>query len=169
MNELTERRGPGRPPKYHEQVAQQGSQGLTESLGQTVSAQAVDSGLAARPVRKPFGALDQKLAYAARPGFHRHWFNDVGNRIARAQEAGYEHVKGDDGRNVSKIVGTLEGGGAMTAFIMEIPEEWYQADMKAQQELITDKENQIRRGELESKQGDGRYVPSQGISIKHGA
>ena len=151
MNELEPRRGPGRPPKYTEVAPIQS-----------------ETPVRARPARKPFGALEQKLAYPDRENSHRHWFNDVPGRIQRAQEAGYEHVKNDEGKNVSRVVGVAEGGGALTSFLMEIPEEWYKEDMKAQQQEIDKKEGLIARGELESQQGDGRYVPAQGISIKHG-
>ncbi|MDE2099602.1 MAG: hypothetical protein KGL39_20285 [Patescibacteria group bacterium] len=122
-----------------------------------------------RPSRKPFGSLELKLAYPPRAGFHRHWFNDVPGRIERALEAGYEHVKDASGKNVNKVVGTAEGGGALHGFLMEIPEEWFKADMAAQQKIVDDREQAMRRGELESQEGDGRYVPKQGISIKHGS
>lgn len=141
MEELQPRR-PGRPPKYEVQDEQP-----------------------RRASRKPFGAMDQKLAYAQREGFHRHWFNDTPGRVARAIEAGYEHVKDMAGKTVSRVVGTAEGGGPLTAFLMEIPEEWYKQDMAAQQKDIDLKEEAIRRGKFESKEGDGRYIPSQGISI----
>ena len=147
MDELQERRGPGRPPK---EIATQEAPRV-------------------RPARKPFGSMEQKLAYPARPNFHRHWFNDAGNRISRAQEAGYEHVEDNSGKRVSKIVGTADGsGGPLVAFLMEIPEEWYHVDMREQQAQIDARENTIKQGALESQEGDGRYVPAQGISIKHG-
>ena len=150
MSELEPRRGPGRPPKYTEVAPIQAE---TEQR---------------RPTRKPFGALDQKLAYPERENYHRHWFNDVPGRIQRAQEAGYEHVKDKEGKTVSRTVGVAEGGGALAAYLMEIPLEWYTQDMAAQQAEIDKREESIKRGELESQQGDGRYVPAQGISIKHG-
>lgn len=115
--------------------------------------------------RKPFGSMSLKLAYEQREGFHRHWFNDTPGRIGRAQEAGYEHVKDAAGKNVSRVVGTAEGGGALTGFLMEIPEAFYQEDMAAQQRTIDEKEEAIKRGIADSTEGDGRYVPSQGISI----
>jgi hypothetical protein len=152
MDELQERRGPGRPPN---------ARPVPQNEPQSDAPRQ-------RPSRKPFGSLEQKLAYEQRPGFHRHWFNDTGNRIARAQEAGYEHVKDNEGKNVSKLVGTAEGGGPLVGVLMEIPQEWYDEDMKMQQAQIDAKEDMIRKGQLESKQGDGRYIPSQGISIKHG-
>lgn len=154
------KRGPGRPPKYHEQAVAQ------TAPAETVSAEV--STLPARPERRPFGALEQKLAYPAREGFHRHWFNDSPGRIERAKEGGYEHVKGDDGKNVNRIVGTAEGGGPQTGYLMEIPEEWWKADMAEYQKQVNEKEDTIKRGELESQQGDNRYVPQQGIKISHG-
>lgn len=142
----TVRRGPGRPPKYHEKIE---SQPVVQTETQAP----------ARPQRKPFGSLELKMNYPARPGFHRHWFNDSKGRIERALEAGYTHVNGKDGKPVSMIVGTAEGGGPQTGFLMEIPEEWFQEDMAAQQRLVDEKEAMIKRGELEASDGDGRYVP----------
>lgn len=165
MNEQTERRGPGRPPKYHEVVGANTQQAVAPVVD--VSA-VVETGLPNRPTRKPFGMLEQKLSYPAREGFHRHWFNDTPGRVQRAQEAGYEHVKDDEGKNVCRIVGSAEGGGALNGYLMEIPEEWYKQDMAAQQKEVDAKEATMRRGELEKQAGDGRYVPAQGISINHG-
>lgn len=68
-----------------------------------------------------------------------------------------------------QVCGTAEGGGPLHRFLMEIPEEWYREDMAAQQAEIDAKETIIKRGKFESKEGDGRYVPAQGISIKHGS
>ncbi len=173
MNEQTERRGPGRPPKYHEAVGQ------AANLGQTYAGTAQNalgsSGLSsdaqvpvARPVRKPFGSINQKLAYADRAGYHRHFFNDAGNRIHDASAAGYSHVKNaEDGRNVERVVGTAEGGTPLVAYLMETPEEWYKADMAAQQAEIDAKEDTMRRG-ADNQLGANGYVPQQGISIKHG-
>jgi len=154
MDELEPRRGPGRPPKYVEVQADQ----------QTDTAVPVRP----RPNRKPFGTMEQTMAYAKRVGFHRHWFNDVKDRISRAQEAGYEHVKNSEGKNVQMVVGTAEGGGPMQGFLMEIPEEWYKEDMAAQQKIVDDREATIKRGEFERQAGDNRYVPTMGIKIEHG-
>lgn len=152
------KRGPGRHPKYHEAVAAQAPVVAADDGGTVLQ----------RPKRKPFGTLEQKMNYPARPGYHRHWFNDVPGRIERAGEAGYAHVKDNEGKNVSMIVGTAPSGGPLHGFLMEIPEEWYKEDMAAQQKQVDAKEDAMRRGALESQEGDGRYVPAQGISIKHG-
>lgn len=150
------KRGPGRP-KYHEAVA-----------AQAPVVDVVTDAPASRPARKPFGTLEQKMNYPARPGFHRHWFNDVPGRLERALEAGYAHVQDNSGKNVSMIVGTAPSGGPLHGFLMEIPEAWFQEDMKAQQKDVDAKEDAMRRGALESQEGDGRYVPAQGIKITHG-
>lgn len=150
MIENTERRGPGRP----------------RNDANAPAAPATD--LPQRPARKPFGSFSLKLDYPQREGFHRHWFNDIPGRVDRAKEAGYEHVKNLEGRPVSRTVGTAEGGGALTAFLMEIPEEWYQEDMAKEQQIIDDKEAAMKRGVADGPEGEGQYVPKQGIKIGHG-
>lgn len=161
MNDITEqpRRGPGRPPKYHE-VAAPLAEPVPPDANHEVTAQPV------RSTRKPFGGLEQKMNYPDRPGFHRHRFNDVPGRIERALEAGYAHVQDKEGKNVKWIVGTAPGGGPMEAFLMEIPQEFFEQDMAAQQQIVNDRENAMRRGELETREGG--YVPKQGIKISHG-
>lgn len=119
-----------------------------------------------RPQRRPFSSVELKLAYESRTGFHRHWFNDVNNRISRALEAGYTHVIGKDEKNVSRIVGVAEGGGPLHAFLMEIPEEWYKEDMAREQKLIDEREAAIKRGAPQGGEVEQSYVPSQGITIK---
>lgn len=150
MTEL-EKRGPGRPRKVVETPAG----GDAEPVRQ-------------RPARKPFGSMQQKLAYPERPGYHRHWFNDSPGRIIAAHEAGYEHVKDNEGKPVSRIVGTAEGGGPLVAFIMEIPQEWYDEDMGAQKAERDEKMASIKNPVV----GDKTYVGKEGISfkdsVKHG-
>lgn len=121
---------------------------------------------ARRVTRRPFSSVELKLAYESREGFHRHWFNDTNNRISRALEAGYEHVIGKDGKNVSRVVGVAEGGGPLHAFLMEIPQEWYQEDQAREQAQIAEKEAAIKRGTPQGGEVEKGYVPSQGITIK---
>jgi hypothetical protein len=154
MNEIVDRR----TRQYREQV--QATTNAPEVPQET--------GLPQRSARKPFGSMSFKLDYPQREGFHRHWFNDVPGRVSRALEAGYEHVKGSDSKNVSRNVGVAEGGGALTAFLMEIPEEWYHEDMAQEQQIINDKEAAMKRGVSDGHEGEGQYVPKQGISIRQG-
>lgn len=114
--------------------------------------------------RVPFGAMEQKLAYPERPGYHRHWFNDVPGRIERAKLAGYEHVQGTDGKPVARVVGRDQGGGGLVAYLMEIPSGWYEEDMEEAQAHRDEIANSIRRGDF--KAPDHGYVPQQGIKIE---
>jgi hypothetical protein len=121
-----------------------------------------------RDKRKPFGSRQQKLAYEERPGYHRHWFNDTPGRVEQALEAGYTYVQDKDGKKVSRVVGVAEGGGPLTAFLMEIPEEWYKEDMAAEQRRVDEMDGAIRKGAVSGEPGkDGRYVPEHlGIKIQ---
>lgn len=72
-----------------------------------------------------------KLTAPSRPGHTRRWFNDDGNRIAEAQELGYDFVSEDGlktssaGSRVSRLVGTKANGEPLHAFLMETPDELY--------------------------------------------
>jgi hypothetical protein len=121
----------------------------------------------------PFGTWVQKLAAPVREGYHRHWFNDEPGRVDRALAAGYKHVLNKKGENTTIIVGRYEGGQPQIAHLMEIPDAWYKEDMEAEQKLVEEREDTIRRGRVEgtSQQEGGRYYPSaqgRGISIKRG-
>lgn len=113
-------------------------------------------------VRQPFGAQHQKLLAPARPGFRRYWFNDEPGRVQRALGAGYAHVK-TDGRNTSKVVGRNGDNTAKVAYLMEIPQRWFDEDVAAQQAKIDEIDAAIKGGEVARKSGDNRYVPKDGI------
>lgn len=127
----------------------------------------------ARPARRPFGAHVQKLSYPPREGFHRHWFNDTPGRIQRAQEAGYTHVQSTDGKNVSRVVGVAEvGGGGLTAFLMEIPLEFYNEDQALKNAKRDEIDQQLKRGRIGdvAPGKDGAYLPTnkaggEGVSV----
>lgn len=129
-----------------------------------------------RPTRKPFGSMDQKLAWPPIKGHHLHWFNDIPGRLDRAKEAGYEHVKDADGKTVSRIVGSASEGGGLRAYLMKIPQEWYDEDMKLEQKRIDELDGDLRRGRVAgeglNQKHDGAekfYVGKQGIVISSGA
>lgn len=114
--------------------------------------------------RRPFGSQRQKLAYPSRAGFHRHWFNDEPGRIEEALEAGYEHVKHETKHvSVSTVVGTARGGGALHAYLMEIPIQWYEEDMASREAEYAERIRAIKQGDFAKPQGaDGalRYAGS---------
>jgi hypothetical protein len=81
--------------------------------------------------RKSVGTASLKLAAPTRPGFTRRWVNDQDNRIADAEELGYDHVtdqsiqsSSSDSR-VSRLVGTKANGEPLRAFLMETPDDLY--------------------------------------------
>lgn len=104
-----------------------------------------------RTSRVPFGNFEQKLAYPTREGYRRYWFNDDPGRLQKALEAGYDHVFDPIlKQNVQRIVGRAESGGPLVAFLMEIPQEWFEDDMAAYQKIIDEKEAGYKRGSVES-------------------
>ena len=123
-----------------------------------------------REARKPFGSHVQKLSYPERPGFHRHWFNNTPGRLESALAAGYTHVEDKEGRKVQRPVGVDDAGQVLLGFLMEIPEEWFQEDMAAQQKNVDEMVSAIRSGAVAGSPGqDGRYIPAtRGIKIESG-
>lgn len=123
-----------------------------------------------RQNRRPFGSQTQKLAFKRREGYHHHWFNDVPGRIDAAKDAGYTHVVDVvSNKNVQMVVGVTAQGLPLTAFLMEIPEEWFKDDMDAQQKQIDAKEATIRRGQVDAadprERDDRFYNSAQGRKI----
>jgi hypothetical protein len=102
-----------------------------------------------RENRKPFGSQTQKLAFKKREGYHHHWFNETPGRIASAKNAGYNHVLDETtGKPIQMVVGVTQQGGPLNAFLMEIPQEWFDDDMAAQQQAVDEREDTIRRGQV---------------------
>jgi hypothetical protein len=119
--------------------------------------------------RVPFGSFELKLQLPPRPGFHRHWFNDKPGRIERAELAGYTQVRDASGKPISRPVGVRDGGGALHAYVMEIPQELYDEDFLRAQARVDEIDASIKQGKLATKEGDSRYVPSNSpIRIEHG-
>jgi hypothetical protein len=108
--------------------------------------------------RRPFGAFEQELAYASRPGYRRYWFNDRPGRIIRARQAGYAHViDPDSGQPVSRITDRVDGKG-QSSYLMEIPMEWYQQDMARQAAVREQKIRDIQEGRQDPNSSEAQYV-----------
>lgn len=90
-----------------------------------------------RAQRVPLGGLNYKLGASERPGYYRHWFLDVGNRIAAAIQAGYTHVLVDpnasstDIANQVSILGSSKDGQPIRQYLMELPMEFREEDLRA--------------------------------------
>ena len=107
-------------------------------------------GTQVRPKRTPLGARNV-LAVADRPGYHRVWVSDspsIRQSISAYEEAGYTFVEdplkvGDPSVNSGKkLVSAVSrpGGMGVTLYLMEIQEEYYREDQKAQEEKIRSRE-----------------------------
>lgn len=126
-------------------------------------------------VRKPWGSYQQKLAYAKRQGYYRHWFNDEPGRIESAIAHGYAHVK-EQGKPVKRPVGTAKQGGVLYGYLLEIPEVIWREDKAAEQQEISDQERRVKAGAIAKRPGDGLseqdgskfYTPREGITFKEG-
>lgn len=123
-----------------------------------------------RGLRTPFGSMTQKLALPERPGYHRHWFNDVAGRIDEATASGWAHVKDPKtGSPMKRTVGSGRDGGALVAFAMELPEVFWQEEMDARHKQATEKMDSIKRNPFASKPGQAQasdkgkfYDPNEG-------
>jgi hypothetical protein len=115
--------------------------------------------------RVPMSIPRRKLEVADRPGWVRYWVNDYPGRVQQARAGGYDHVLegavdiannslGADSTNsgnagmgspICLTVGTTDQGGPLLAYLMEIPEEWHQADQKVIQDKVDLIDKTIRR------------------------
>ena len=136
-----------------------------------------------RPRRGVFNGTVGKLTVNREiPGYHMHIFNDTAGRIEEALSTGYEFVSPDEiggtasgvvsrntdlGDKVRFLVGAAEGGGGLYAYLMKIPQEWYDEDQAEQQQVSDRVDHAIRSGQ-NTKAGtstDGFYVPREGIRL----
>lgn len=156
----------GRPPNQ----SKLDNQNIAEESAEPTEANVLDAETERlekrKRVRKPFGSHVQKLAYPERDGYHNHWFNDSPGRIQRAKEAGYENVKENGGEPVRRVVGVQEGGGPLYAFLMEIPKEWWEADLAEAQRRVDEMDKAIHEGKVAYENDRTRYIPTQGINIR---
>ena len=110
-----------------------------------------------RKERVPLGVRRLKLAVPERPGFHRRWMNDGWkhdpSRISDAEAGGYVLVEGV----APRVVGSNDNSTAITARLMEIPQELYDEDQAAKAREIDEKEKTINKGS--GIPGDNQYVP----------
>lgn len=130
-----------------------------------------------RKRRIPLGAPTQRLAAHEREGFHPRWINDEPGRLTRAEEAGYEFVTTSDERQEKRreIVGRNTDGSAKYAYLMEIPQEYYDEDQRAKLKPVDEFERAVKSGKpndgasITGDDGDKFYSPrgSGGSRIKH--
>lgn len=116
--------------------------------------------------RSSVGGHALKLNAPVREGFKRRWFNDVNNRIAEADELGYDHVcepglqTADPSSRVSRIVGTKANGEALKSYLMETPDELYAQGLSEKEARNAEVDTAIREGR--DSTGSGDLVRGQG-------
>lgn len=137
-------------------VAQAAQQRAEEE--QSLEVMAIEPKGKAKKVRKPFGRQEAKLAYPARPGFSRRWFNDDPGRVQRAMDAGYILVT-ENNKPVTFPSGVNKQGLPRVLHLMEIPQEFFDEDFAAKQEALDEVDRTIYTGHHNEEPGDGRYVP----------
>jgi hypothetical protein len=132
------------------------------------------------PVDTPYNPLE----YPQRPGYHRHIFNDKPGRLERALQAGYRFVTKEEipdyidrpdlrqkesvDSRVSWVVGQEDNGQPITGYLMELPEELYQADQAAREQRTIDTiKESMRLEQSERNPGRDELYPTDG-GIKFG-
>lgn len=88
------------------------------------------------------------------------WVNDEPGRVARFERGGYAKV------DVGGSPVTEHAGGGQTAYLMAIDRHLYEEDQRAKLEPVRAVEAAIKSGRHEQQQGDGRYVPRDGIDVE---
>lgn len=122
--------------------------------------------------RASVGGFALKLGATVRKGFVRRWFNDKDNRLAEAEELGYEHVTetglktSSPGSRVSRLVGTKANGEPLHAFLMETPDELYAEGMAEREAVARQVDEAIRAGKATSD-GQMSQIPD-GETFGHG-
>jgi hypothetical protein len=123
----------------------------------------------ARPTRVPFDGYRNTLTFHDKdPDFHYRVFNDVENRIARAEAAGYEVVRsteglGDPTATSASPLGsavTRPVGNNVTAVLMRIPRKWYDEDQAVKRRRNDEIEEALRAPP------DGGYLKNLDIDRK---
>jgi hypothetical protein len=110
-----------------------------------------------RVERTPIAA-QSVLNSEARAGYHRRYVNDYAGRIDMFLKAGYAFVKHDtdestgqvqdpsvmDSSCIRKVVNkTLQEGMGRYAYLMEIPQEWWEEDQQLKDSKTIELENEI--------------------------
>lgn len=147
-----------------------------------VIATAVEKGaVPKRPRKGAFNGTEGKLnVNGSIPGYHMHILNDYPGRIDTALSNGYEFVTPDEidgvgvnvvsrntdiGDKIRFLVGKNDQGLPLYAYLMKIRQEWYDEDLREQQQKVDVIDDAIRRGKTPGTTPEGFYVPKDGIKM----
>jgi len=123
-----------------------------------------------RQKRVPFGEQETRLpAGPSDDGFYYRVFNDnwqkEPGRVARALRAGYQVF--DLSPSSGMTVGTNQDGSEIKGVLMRIPAVLKAEDDLAKEMKLMETDKQIYAGRFKKQQGDGRYIPNEGISVSN--
>lgn len=135
----------------------------------------------ARRARVPFGAATSVLDVpvdSLDPAYVYRWFNDDGDRIGRAEQAGYEAVETPPasgretgaglGSSRTQLVGKTSEGRAQRAVLMRIPKEWNAEDQQAKQSRVDEVDKAIHAGYRGDAAAAGELTVDK-VNITNGA
>jgi len=122
----------------------------------------------ARPSKRPnripvSGKRDILTVEGKDPNYKYTWVNDTNGMVQRFKQGGYEVVEHDvmvgqnqaDHSNPTSKAVSMNVGQGVTAYLMRIPKEWHDEDMKAKQDRIDRSEADLKRTLNSGK--DGTY------------
>ena len=124
--------------------------------------EAISKAPVGRVTRTPVGQRNILTVKGKDPNYEYRIVNDVDDRIAQFQEAGYELVETDSVDVGDKRVsqGTTVGskkqfsvGGGTKAYVMRIKREWYDEDQRRKQQRVDAQESSIREKALDGTYG----------------
>jgi hypothetical protein len=118
--------------------------------------------------RIPMSTPRPKLAIPELPGFYCYWMNDYAGRIQQAQQSGYDFVSSEEidinptsisgdvetsgnsdlGTRVSVVVGEAPNGGPLRAYLMKLPSEFHNDDVRELQKQNERLDKVIKAGKL---------------------
>ena len=116
-----------------------------------------------RPQRTPLGQRNRLTFGKQDPNFVYRVINDTDERLAEAQEAGYEFVVSDaplgdkraaEGGKVDSRVSKPVGNGTR-GFLMRIPKEFYAEDQAAKMGKVVETEKALKPDTRKGEYGEG--------------
>ena len=133
-----------------------------------------------RKERIPYGSPRSRMGTVKREGYVQRWVKDHKGFLGHAKEGGYDFVSKEnsefiekDERNIDVGLGNyksiISDRDGTRSYLMVIPEELYIMDQKAKNDEIDRSESVIKAGKGNGGNHglDGRYIPSEGISIEN--
>lgn len=124
------------------------------------------------------GGFNRRLPARQMEGFQIRFVNDDAGRVQQFVDTGWDFVTNkeqgmlgkstDPGDKYSVVVGSTTAGAEMRAYLLKIPQEWYDQFKRIEMESVAQVDKVIKRGGVNAKAGDGRYIPKSGIKVQTG-